>query len=134
TVYDLFNIGPEDQSSIAREIDLRRKLKPLEASEDNENGDGPEENEVEDVASTSITAMDDGTPDAFIRGEVFHLVSYAVKMVIEKDPDGIIPITLAGSRASLASLVKGQFAEWFGSQDLSTKWTETGEILGKPVE
>ena len=134
TIYDLFSIGPEDQSSIAREIDLRRKLKSLEVSEDNDNGDSPDETEGEDIASASAASLDDGTPDAFIWTEVSRLISYAVKTVVEEDSDGIIPITSAGSRASLASLVKSRFAEWFGGQHLSSRWTEAEEILGKPVE
>ncbi len=49
-----------------------------------------------------------GENAAFIKEEVARLLSYAVKLVVERDPDGIVPFQPLGQRPGLARLVKAQ--------------------------
>jgi len=156
-VYDLMGIDPHDRRHFAEEIAFRQCLPPMD--EDDDEGDdtevkaesgSQEEGLTEDVlgetptesntaehreAASAAPQPSESVEDAaFIKEEVARLLSYAVKLVVERDPDGIVPIQPLGQRPGLARLVKAQLSDWFGRETVEAKWAEAGEILSKPVE
>jgi hypothetical protein len=158
-VYDLMGIDPHDRRHFAEEIAFRQCLPPMDEEDDAEEGDDAEveaesgsheEGLTGDVsgetstrstnaehggaASAAPPPSESGEASAFIKEEVARLLSYAVKLVIERDLDGIVPIEHLGRRPGLARLVKAQLSDWFGRETVEAKWAEAAEILAKPIE
>jgi hypothetical protein len=150
-------IEPEDREHFAEEIAFRQCLPPIDEDDGPNARDADGEPEVDTQeddpgklgtggaipAGVSAPEGDAGSPDgtqgsgadaAFIEGEVARLLSYAVKLTVERDPDGIVPFQPFGQRPGLARLVKAQLSDWFGPETVEAKWAEAGEILAKPVE
>ncbi len=135
-VYRLFDINDVDRALIAREIELRMKLTPSEEFDDEAEDD---EDKNEDAGKTDDTLDEDGNQDRapnsrFAISQTAQLLSFAVKSVVEDDPDGVVMITDCSGRPSLSFLVKSKFGEWFGPAQANAKWSEAGIILGKSVE
>ena len=158
-VYDLMGIAPLDRRHFVEEIAFRQCLPPMDEDDDADEGDNtegeadsgsPEErvtegvlgetsteaNTAEDGGAASVAPQPQGSVEntAFIKEEVARLLSYAVKLVVERYPDGIVPFQPLGQRPALARLVKAQLSDWFDPETVEAKWAEAGEILSKPVE
>src|SRR5208337_2822979 len=156
-VYGLMGIGRDDRRHFAEEIAFRQCLPPMD--EDDETGEGDhsdaeadagaqEDDQSESVPEQLSTEANgrehglipsnvpqgSGDNTSFIKEEVARLLSYAVKLVVERDPDGIVPLQPLGQRPGLARIVKAQLSDWFGPETVEAKWAEAGEILAKPVE
>jgi hypothetical protein len=134
-VYDLFGIGQEDRQRIAAEIAFRQ-CGPLqaEAEEGKEEDEDEEERGAAEDVEPAAAPGEAQTEDDFLRDEVARLLSYTVKLVMEADDEGIVPIVRAGPKPTLAEQVRHRLAEWFGTDQVEPKWTEAADILGKPVE
>ncbi len=156
-VYELIGVDPADRRHFADEIAFRQCLPPMDEEDDADEVDDTEteaetgspeacisealsiETSAEanadecnvDSSNASQEPVGDG---AFTKDEVSRLLSYAVKVVVERDPDGIVPFQTLGQRLGLARLVKAQLSDWFGTETVEAKWAEAGEILLKPVE
>jgi hypothetical protein len=133
-VYDLCGISPEDRKHISEEIAFRQcQPVPEEEDDDNDEAEGADKavSDEPDISEDLTAAQDEAT---FIRGEVTRLLSYAVKLVSEADPEGVIPIVRIYQRVTLDERVKAQFRAWFGDDHVQAKWAEAADILGKPVE
>jgi len=157
TVYTLIGIDYEDRRHFAEEIAFRQCLPATDEEDDSVDGDqadGDSDSSSEEenlsasaLASPSSTALggeetvradshlaEVSKESALITDEVARLLAYAVKLVVERDSDGIVPFQSLGQRASLAQLVKAQLSDWFGSETVAAKWAEAGEILAKSVD
>ncbi|HYT90354.1 MAG TPA: hypothetical protein VEL76_16730 [Gemmataceae bacterium] len=126
-VYGVFQTSLTDQQQIAREIAFRQCQPVLEEGED-----PAEEPEGTAIDHASDSSLEDES--LFVADQITKLLSYAVKLVLERDSDGLIPIVQTETRLTLADRVKSHFGEWFGAAQIEPKWAEAGEILGKPVE
>jgi hypothetical protein len=131
-VYGLLNISPEDRKRIAEEIAFRQCQPALE--EDQQEQD--QANEAADAAGDrgAIDTAASESEEAFARDQVARLFAYAVKVITERDEDGIVSISRAGPKATLAERVKAQLGEWFGADQVDAKWADASEILGKSVD
>jgi hypothetical protein len=132
SVYDLFEIETVERQRIEEEVSFRQ-CQPDLGDEETEGEQSPEtaESGVGDIPRSETTVSDS---NAFVRDEVMRLLSYAVRVVVENDDDGIVPILQVGDELTLAQRVKSQIGEWFGTDQIDAKWAEAAEILGKPVE
>jgi hypothetical protein len=160
-VYDLMGIDPHDRRHFAEEIAFRQCLPPMEEDDDADEGNDTEgeaesgsqedglteavlgetsvEADADEVSAASSKAPQEPVGNAAfikeeVKEEVARLLSYAVKLVVERDPDGIVLLQTLGQRSSLARLVKIQLSDWFGPETVEAKWAEADEILTKPVE
>jgi hypothetical protein len=132
-VYDLFSIECQDREHIAEEIAFRQCQPDLgelvvvegEAGSETEGGE-------DDANLESQDAQEDAT--TFVNDQVARLLSYAVKLVVEAEPEGVGAIVRAAAKTTLADRVKNQLAVLFGENQAEDKWAEAGELLGKPVE
>ncbi len=148
-------IAPHDRRHFAEEISFRQCLPALDddADEECDTGDeaesGSQDDRPREAVSEETSAEEHATEarigcsdapqaqvgtTAFIKEEVARLLSYAIKVVVERDPDGIVPIQTLGRRSSLARLVEGQISDWFGPETVEATWAEAAEFLGKPTE
>ena len=131
-VYDVLEIDAADRPAVAAEILLRQKRPVIDEAEEGEPDEQGEESAEtlpsdEEMASANDLAT-------FTRIKVAELASFAVKLAMEEDNDGIVPITQAGAVPTLGERVKSKFREWFGDEQIEGKWAEAGEILGGTVE
>jgi len=154
--YVVMGIAPHDRKHFAEEIAFRQCLPPFDEDDDSDEGEaregkpdaafqeddsiegGPGENKKGNAAdvgpATSSAPLETVDSTTFVKDEVARLLSYAIKLVVERDPDGIVPFQALGQRSNLARLVKAQLSDWFGPETVEAKWAEAGEILSKPVE
>jgi hypothetical protein len=130
-IYEAFNIGNDDRRLISEEIAFRQCQPDFDqGSEETESGGG--ESDEPDIPDAKQAATQ--SPSDFLRDQVARLLSYAVKLVLESDPEGVVPIARVGSRPTLAEQVKRRLADWFGADQVDAKWAEAADILGKSVE
>ena len=152
TVYDLMEIGHEDRRHFAEEIAFRQCLPSTNEDEDldevSDSEDEPHSNltgddQVEQMASiASSNAESKDVPffsaiassgiveeSDYVRDQVGRLLSYAVKVVMERDEDGIMAMQPC-RKPGLSQLVKAQIGEWFGTEHMEAKWSEAGRSSG----
>jgi hypothetical protein len=134
-VYDLFEITAEERRHIAEEIDFRQCRPALiEDENEGENGVGDTTEESDDDISSPDSLNQKADERGFLCDQVARLLSYFVKVVVEAEPEGVIPLSQIANKVTLADRIKEQFALWFGEDQIDPKWREASEILGKPVE
>ena len=155
-VYDLMEIGPEDRRHFAEEIAFRQCLPSIDedddSGEESDSEDEPRailseddqgrptpsltilEAEFEEGPSGALSSTDTVEESDFVRDQVRRLLSYAVKVVMERDEDGIVALQPLGRKPGLSQLVKIHLGDWFGTETLEAKWSEAGHILGIPAE
>jgi hypothetical protein len=132
-VYDLFGVSPEDRPKIAEEIVFRQCQPPI--TDDTDDDEEPSERQETSESPPEVPAAQvQDTGESYVRDQVARFLSYAVKIAVANDKDGIVPVVQAGDKRPLAERIKSQIAEWFGVDQLQAKWSEAAEILGKPVE
>jgi hypothetical protein len=95
-VYEMFEIGSEARRHISAEIDFRQCQPDLEEVE----GEA-----VEPDASGALEAEQPAAQGrtTFLSDQVARLLSYAVKLVLEADDEGVVPILRAGPKPTRSS-------------------------------
>jgi hypothetical protein len=108
TVYDLYNIPIADRTFINRDVGTR-------------------------PSETVWTQMEGKNDDQKRVEHICRLVSYLVKVSMEEDEDGIIPLVPCGSEQTLIGRVHERLEALFGTERVGAVESEINNLLGKRV-